>query len=488
MKKLIVLLILFMAFFISIESFALDKSYRFVWSSTYVEVPLYQDLDDYKYIPEATLYIDGIKKNDAIISINPDGDWLYLLDDVDVSKVGEYKVWYKASESRYKPGTCTGYKALVTFKVVDTIKPQVYPLEDNISFPQGTTITKELLLGYFKGTDNYSKALDFSFNGISFDSSVVGDYNATITVTDEAKNYTTLSFNINIYNKEAPKIKFTGANNHLSIQKDEKIDIRAYFEITDDFDKNIASKAIFPVIDTSVLGEIEYVVSVTDSSDSQTTYTITVEIVDEIIPVIELHQYEKTENYLAADSFDFMSYVKSLTDNNKILDNSLVKYDTNIESKVGLFYVNYYYFDEGGNKATATLAINLVSFKGPKITIDQSKTTIKQGQKLNIDELVTVEDDSDPLVEESLVITGGTDFSEIGTYTLEAYAINSSGVATTKSFYVYVEEDNPILGLFKSDNWVYLAIVAGAIIVSLGSVFYVMKIKRERKAINQGVE
>ena len=47
--------------------------------------------------------------------------YLCFLSNVNTTRVGTYKVWYKAYESNYIPGTCTDYKCLVTskFKTID---------------------------------------------------------------------------------------------------------------------------------------------------------------------------------------------------------------------------------------------------------------------------------------------------------------------------------------------------------------------------------
>lgn len=472
MKRIFVLVVMLFISTISIQAYGASKSYRIVWSNTSVEVPLYGDIDEYKYIPKASLYIDNQKKDDAVISISTEGDWLYLFNDVNVNKVGEYKVWYKATETKYKPGTCNGYKQLVSFKVVDNVKPEIYQLSSDISFAQGETISLDK---YFKVSDNYSKNLKIEYF-YSIDNTKCGTYDAKITATDESNNTTTMNFSITIYNSELPKIVFKGVNNKLSIQKDEQVDIRSYFQVTDDFDLDIETKLVTPKVDTSKIGSFDYTVSVKDSSNQEVTYQITIEIVDNIKPEIALYKTNITENYMAdLESINFLDYVKSLIDNNESLNINLITVSTNIINKVGTYHVNYEYIDEGGNKASASLEVILLSNKAPKIQANDIH--VKQGQKVDLEDGIIVTDDSDPLAKESLVINGDVDFEEVGTYEIEAYAINSSGLSQKITFRVYVEEDNALLSVFQTDNWVYLAMVSSIAVICL---FIVFRRKKEK--------
>ena len=109
-------------FFFLLLSFKSNAaSWHFEWEQTYIEVPLYANIDLYVTIPFARLYKDNHLLEDAEITYQRTGDWLYLLSDVDTTKIGTYQVWYKAYEKKYLPGQCQGYKTLVTFQVTDDV-------------------------------------------------------------------------------------------------------------------------------------------------------------------------------------------------------------------------------------------------------------------------------------------------------------------------------------------------------------------------------
>ena len=106
MKKYVVLVLLMVVSIFNLDIYA--KSYRFKWdeSTTYIDVALGYNINKYTNIPKAYLYIDNVLMEDAEVSYLTAGDWLYLLTDVDTSRVGEYKVWYKAFENKYIPWQC----------------------------------------------------------------------------------------------------------------------------------------------------------------------------------------------------------------------------------------------------------------------------------------------------------------------------------------------------------------------------------------------
>lgn len=460
---------------ISFEASALDKAYRFKWSNTTVTVPLSSDLDDYKYVPTAKLYIDNKLAEDAVITIDPNGDWLYLLEDVDVNEVGEYKVWYKAYETKYKPGTCTDYKTLVTFKVVDTISPVITQLSDRIVF----NVNEEISLDkYFKFSDNYSSDIKVNYY-YTIDNSKSGIYDAKVVAIDSNNNSSELNFTIEIIDPNYPTITFTGVNNKLTIELNEEVDIKSYFTAVDREDGDLIDKLEFNKIDSTKLQTFDYTVKVSDSSGNETTYTIEVEIVDEIVPEMTLTSSSIVLDINDVDDFNALSYVSSLIDNNKIVDinedNILVS--STLAKYVGEYYITYTYIDEGGNKVVKRLDIVVTSKSSPVIKLLSSPVTT-EGNPIDLSTYLSVVDSTDENVSDTLIITGDIDYETAGKYTVEAYAINSSGVSSTLTFTVKVEEDNFILRIFKSDNWVYLVLA----IIVIGFCLYTLhKVKEVKK-------
>ena len=100
-------------------------SWKFVWQNTTVHVPVGSSIEEYKNVPVANLYRNEILLTDSQVTYNTEGDWMYYFKDIDTRKIGTYQVWYKAYDAKYSPGTCTGYKALVSFVVEDKVSPTI---------------------------------------------------------------------------------------------------------------------------------------------------------------------------------------------------------------------------------------------------------------------------------------------------------------------------------------------------------------------------
>ena len=127
MKLKIFILMIFTILLTTIFSFnTYAATCEFRWTNTVVRIPLGGNLSEYSIIPEAKLYRDGILLADANVSYLRTGDFLNFLSNVNTTKIGTYKVWYKASENdKYCPGTCTGYRELISFIVEDSIAPKL---------------------------------------------------------------------------------------------------------------------------------------------------------------------------------------------------------------------------------------------------------------------------------------------------------------------------------------------------------------------------
>ena len=132
-RKFIILIFIFVLFFSSYVIKAYAATWEFRWTNTTIDIPVGGNLSDYAILPEARLYKDSMLLTDAKINYLLEGDFLYFMSNVNTSKIGVYKVLYKESETeKYKPGTCNGYKAIITFNVRDLIPPTISIASDNI--------------------------------------------------------------------------------------------------------------------------------------------------------------------------------------------------------------------------------------------------------------------------------------------------------------------------------------------------------------------
>lgn len=454
-------------------------TWNFIWENTYVKIPVGDALYDYSNVPTATLYKDGEALTDAKITYSRDGDWLYYLKDVNTSKVGIYKVWYKAGEyDKYKPGTCTGYKALITFEVYDNISPQVNIISDVINIERLSIDSSELdsyLLSNVIVSDNYSTNIETTVSH-SIDINTIGLYECKVLATDESGNITRDKFLVNVYYDDFPSLSCTNSDNVIYVNLDDKIDLKDYIKAYDRLDGDITDKILYDKIDSSYIHDYDTNIYVTNSSELTSILPVHIYIIDDVSPVITLKYESINLDYKTdLDTFDF-AYYATVSDNNVIIEDNFI-YETNICNKVGVYDVTYYYSD-GFNSVEKTMNIRMLSYEAPKIIVED--ISIKKNSNIDLRNYITIYDESDSYAKETLVIDDSqVDYKADGTYYVTVSCHNTSGLYSEKKFIVYIESD-----LINSNNiglFITLMVLLGLIIISLVIVLVIFIIKRKKQ-------
>ncbi len=446
-------------------------TWEFRWTNTVVKIPLGGNLSEYSLKPEAKLYKDGVLLTDANISYVRQGDFLCFLSNVNTTKVGTYKVWYKASEyDKYCPGTCNGYRELISFIVEDSIKPKIDVIKDNLFIQRVSSVTTDnydsllaLINNNINVTDNYSTCEIKINQNVDFTSN--GTYKVDVSAIDSSGNRETTSFNVTIYDESYPVIDYNGLD-PLKLPLDGSVNMKDYFSAYDEIDGDISNNIIYPSLDLSSIQKYDYTVSVKNKSGNETTKTITIDVVDDTAPSISV-----TTNTLLLDyktdfeTYDFSSKVR-ITDNVAVDYNNLSIY-TDVENKVGTYSVWYSYTD-GVNTVEAELTVKCVSKEKPQIYVDD--IIISTNSNVSLKDYVTVVDDSDTLIEESVEIDDSTiDYNKEGTYYANVYAINSSGLSSTERIKVIINNQ----GLSGINIPILIIMIILAIITIGYGVFFV---------------
>lgn len=475
MKKIILgFSLIWISCFISICSFA--SSYKFVWdeSTTTIEIPLGGNLQNYISIPKATLYRDDERLKNTNISYVSTGDWLYLLTDVNTSKVGEYKVWYKAIEKNYKPGQCPGYKTLVTFKVVDLEAPVFLNCPVELDYHIGGT--KPNYSDYILASDNSgSVRIRIDDGAVKYDKA--GDYKVLV-YADDGYNEAKREILVHIIDSDEPVIRFLGKDNTITIEKGASISLMQYFEVMDKQDGDVTSSIKYEPFSTDVETKFLLNVSFEDSSHNTSTIKVQIEIVDYTVPVIELMQEVLILDY----NSDFK---KSLKDNIKraflgdidIKDDILIDTE-HILNEVGVYPVTYLY-NKNGKQAVCSCELHLLASSSPIILVQNVE--VEQGKKLNLNDYVIVEDRSDSTISERVQLDdSNVDYQKAGVYPVSISATNSSNLTTYETLYVTVlgEKSKEPAGM---DLTKVVPISVGIIIILGASGFIFLRYKKKKK-------
>ena len=179
---------------------------------------------------------------------------------VNVKKVGEYKVVYK-----YKDEEKT-----LKVNVVDTLPPEFDVKSKQVALNQ--TVEPSELVKNIKDASQtkVSFAKNYEFNK-------VGWQEIEVIVKDAYDNETRKKVKVNVVKDEkAPEIIVGNAN----VVVGEKIDLKALATIKDDFDKNPTLKVESDKLDTNKIGTYQVKYIAKDVSGNQSEKTIQVEVVD----------------------------------------------------------------------------------------------------------------------------------------------------------------------------------------------------------------
>ena len=482
--KLIILLLLILFSVLGVNKEAYASTFKFSWMNTVVRIPVGDELSKYIDTPQARLYRDEVLLADANITYAPQGDWLYFLKDVDTRRVGSYQVWYKAFENdKYRPGTCQGYKCLITFLVYDNIAPTLSIHNDNIyrdrGYMHGATreeIDKDLMTN-ITATDNYKGEIKISLSHqLSYD--IVGKYEILVTAVDKSGNIKKGSFNVTVGERNLPTITFLGNDNTLKIGLNQSIDIQSFFEAYDHQYGDISNEIIFPIIDSSVVGKFKYKPYLIKDG-LRAECEITIEIVDDVEPELVLTTHNIILSYKEDFStIDFKRYVLGVNDNTPYNEEALsITYD--LENMVGGYHI-YYTYTDGIYVVSDTIDVTLISRERPIIEV--SDVYIDNDTSLDLLGFINIIDESDPDIYKSLTIDDSrVDYSKPGSYFATAYCINSSGLSATKQFRVIVAggSDSSALPLL----YIIIGTISGLLVSVIGFIIFYFIYKKRHKPI-----
>lgn len=473
MKKINILFLLIIALFAGINASA--ASWMFVWEegTTQVEVPLGANIQNYLSKPTAKLYKDNVLLNDANISYITTGDWLYLLSDVDTNKVGSYNVWYKAYESKYMPGQCPGYKALITFNVVDKEKPVFKEYPKSIEYIIGNE--KPDYKSQIIALDN-SGACDIMVDDSNVNYEIPGEYLTLVTASDKY-NRESIEIKVLVSDSVGPVVRFLGENNTIVIVKGEEASIVKYFNAVDKIDGDVTNSISYQAFSTNTALKFPLEVKFSDLNGNDTIVNVFIEIVDKDEAVIELYS-----NSLVIDYKDeFIPYIennikKATLGKQNILAEIKIDY-SNIKNEVGTYKVIYSY-DANGKSAYCECSVAILSSSSPIILVTNGSTSINK--KLNIKELISVIDDSDKEIASKIEFDDSlVDYTKEGVYPVTVSVTNSSNLCSTETLYITVisEKTSMIDSSIEGDNK-YILVMGAVIVVVItigGFIFYKQK-------------
>lgn len=474
MKKLYCLVV-FVFFSIYGICYAQASSWKFMWEeeTTSINIPLGGNLQNYLSIPKANLYRDGTLLTDADIHYVTTGDWLYLLTDVDTQKIGDYQVWYKAIEDKYKPGQCQGYKTLITFHVVDLEPPKILECPKQIVYQIGTThpaYEKQIVAADNSG--NFQIIVDDS--SVRYDTP--GTYTVCVSVKDDVF-ITKEEIVVIVEDPIGPIITFLGENNHIVLTKGEEVILKKYFKAYDQIDGDVSNSIFYEPFSTTAAKKFDLEVWFQDSNGNKTSIVVQIEIVDKDEVKIELYKTSLLLDYNKDIEQALQENIKSAYLGSQSIKNDIIIDTGTLKKEVGSYVVTYI-FDNGNKQGSVSCEVNLLTSVAPILLVEN--INIKIGESVNIKDYIIVKDPSDEDIEKSIEFDDSSvNYTKAGIYPIPVTVTNSSNLSTTQTLYITIYDDSSSFAIDNATSPIYILAGLGILLVGGGiGIFIYFKKKR----------
>ncbi|KGL38718.1 hypothetical protein BMT55_06940 [Listeria newyorkensis] len=343
---------------------------------------------------------------------------------VNTAVVGTYYVTYSVTDSDDNTTTKT-IAVTVTSNDAPTISATDKTLKKGSMFDPKVGVT---------ATDTEDGNLTPKISVIANDvnTSEVGTYHITYSVTDSDDNTTTKTVTVTVTSNDAPIIEASDVVQHIHKAYNVKKGVTA----SDTEDGDITNKIIVTSndVDTEKVGVYHVTYSVTDSDDNTTTKTIQVTILTNDAPVITTN-----DDYLkVGDIFNPMVGITAsdledgdLTDNISIISNNV-----NMESE-GQYAVVYSVTDSDNNTTSVTRHVYVRTNDKPEIHV--SDQTIKAGLPFDPKAIVSASDLEDGDVTHSIeIVSNDVNTAVTGTYHITYSVTDSDKNTTTRTIKVTV--------------------------------------------------
>ncbi|MBC2067209.1 immunoglobulin-like domain-containing protein [Listeria booriae] len=360
------------------------------------------------------------------------GNITVTANDVNVNQEGTYHVTYSVTDSDDNTTTKT-ITVTVTSNNAPVITAADKTLKKGGSFDPMVGVTAS-------DTEDGNVTDKVSVTANDVDTSAVGTYHVTYSVTDSDGNTTTKTITVTVTSNDAPVITASDK----TLKKGASFDPMAGVSASDTEDGNVTDKVTVTAndVDTSAVGTYHVTYSVTDSDGNTTTKTITVTVTSNDAPVI----VASDQTIKKGKAFDVMAGVSAsdLEDGDVTGGITVTANDVDTNT-VGTYHVTYSVTDSDGNTTTKTITVIITSNDAPTFTT--SDVYLKVGDKFNPYAGITASDTEDgDLTDRIDIESSDVDMTQAGTYAVE-YSVTDSDNNTTKiTRHVYVRtNDKPVI-------------------------------------------
>jgi hypothetical protein len=450
----------------------------FTVSETVLNIPYYESvpLEDITALVTATDDVDG--NLTSSIQIYEDNYSIYESYQVG----GEYYIVYSVSDSANNTAYLT-----IDINIIDNIKPIFsdgltdysdnstiqltwYDDEDDRGNNPFTTILQnaqfeDVIHGNVIFMDPTAITNGWSFDhsqGIElFDGSVSGIYNHYIIAVDPSGNSTRINFELTVLENQDPVIDGLST---IDIEIDDISNsyLLSQYYASDTEDGELSLSIVSSDLNTSALGTYTVVLSAVDSFGAETQKTITVNVIDTVLPIIKLNgnlvtAYTKQYNLSETNDIQQLFNLITATDNYDGDLTSSINFPESVNlTTIGTTIYDVTVTDSSGNTRTLELTIVVKDDIAPTFNSTSSSVTGTQLTQLSLthfESLIDVSDNYDTLGNITIQLYKDeytANYNVLGTYRVIYSATDSSGNVAFHIFYVDVVNYNAPVFVFDS--------------------------------------
>lgn len=415
-----------------------------IWSQTTIYVPLGTNLEDYKYLPVATLLESQCIINDDDMYYEYEVNRTFFRV-VNTNHLGTYRVDYKV----YFPTYHKNAEQTITFIVIDDIAPEITSAED-LYIPLGDK--KYDLATGLNYQDNYDskELLEVQILGtetINFNKT--GKYPIIYQIKDTSGNIASKQIFVHIKDYVPPYIK---QNKGIALYLNQSFKYEDYFEIKDDYDGLVRIRIDDQKVNYQKAGIYLATIYATDQSGNEASAVFDLNIIEDDKPKII------QTKPLVFEVFDIEPYWQDYftLSHEKDLDYFMFKFTTKTNmNKINNYTLEVEVSGDDQVKYKQTFKVEVKDTKPPVIKQGED-IVITDFKKINFDEYFTAKDAYDGVLALNFD-DHQINYEDIGNYPLKVSATDASGNQTIMVTSVLVKDLTiPVLKL--STDAIYLAV------------------------------
>lgn len=412
------------------------------------------------------------------IGYSPSG---YALENFDVSCDGELPVYN--GETQYPDLEEIGYVKFTSFYTL-LYKYETKYLDQKVHFISNilNPLTEQQILSSIKVndlTDGDDISYQILYSEYDYNDPSVGEYPITICAIDKSGNATLLDAYVNVVAVDAPKITPKDIRvTYRGFYREQ--DIKPYFKVECNYDYTIELIENNYKDNYSKPGDYTVTAKVTDIYGNYSTATLTVHVVDDVIPRIVYSKIQVTTlNPYTIDDFKKHITVYDEIDG-AITDYTLTDLDGYFDNvkKPGDYRIRVDASDKAGNSTFSNIYFSVRDTDYPSITVDEYTIIASADHVITREEIIEILVKAGQISDSQNVLLV-SDYFDVenpsGSYSLEVRT--DDGVFYDK---IEVSVSDDITPSIVKDNkkFNYLFVLIPSIIVVLGCLSFIVYKKK----------